>query len=127
MRKPSIETGRDTPGIRRPKRLRAAVTSCSSGLRAVTPFQFLAHVAEAVDEAEFEPTRAAPEQAGKDGFVILQLAGAAFAHHGDEDLVDLELKGLQIFDVLLFFRLEGIEDDLIFAGRYRRGARRRSS
>ncbi len=80
------------------------------GLLAVAPLQFLAHVAEAIDEAEFQAACAAPEQAGKDRRIVSQLTGATLAHHGDEDLVDFELQALQVLDILFLFRLERIED-----------------
>ena len=46
-----------------------------------------------------------------------KLRATARLDHVDEDLVDLQLQGLQVVDIALLFRLEGIQDHLVFARR----------
>src|SRR5690606_41061039 len=69
------------------------------------------------DKAELDPFPGCPEQAGEQVRIVLQLGGAALLDQVDEGLVDLQLNGLEAFDVFLLLRLEGIEQRLVLPGR----------
>src|SRR5258707_8516512 len=87
-------------------------------LGAVARLQGGAHLAEPVDQSQFEATPAGPELAAEQQRVVaLELAGTALAHPVLEAVMDLGLQAVEALDVLGLLRAEGVEHRLALARR----------